>query len=94
MFRLQVVQPSRAGVRPQPPDQQPGGAVPAGLPPLLPHLPPQLPLHAGCPVWLLHLRLDLRQVRPDELSDDGLPHLRSGRLFRVSQLNSEGGIFL
>ena len=85
MFRLRALQPWRAGVRPQDRGQQRRGGVPPGLPPLLPHLLHQLSLHAGRPGRLLPLRVDLRQVWPDELSDDGLPHLCSGRIFRVSQ---------
>lgn len=97
MFRLRALQPWRAAVRPQDRGQQRRGRVPPGLPPLLPHLRHQLPLHAGRPCRFLPLRLDLRQVRPDELSDDGLSHLCFGRFFRVSHhspVNTERETFL
>ena len=72
------MRPLRPGVRPQPRRLQRGPGLRHGLSALLPRVGGELPLHGRGPGGVLPLRLDLGQVREDELS-----HARLSDLFSL-----------
>ena len=86
MSSLREVRPVWTPVRPQPRDLKRGPGVWPRLPALLPEVSRQLSLHARSSGGLLSVRLDLGQVRQDELSDGRLPHLFALRVSRVGKI--------